>query len=145
MIRKYLLTVMLIFAVTAGAWAQGQDNIWIRRYSGRIQANSYEIWGPFTMPNGWYVFMVEGDGDTDLVLDVYERSKNCYSCSWSPFCNCSSDPEAQLYVSSDKEYKLKVINTGLVYNDYILELKGIIERQTSNESQKPSNTTLSTD
>ena len=107
------------------AGTRGGGSVW-SRYD-RVQANSSDAWAPFTRSSGWYEFIVDGDGDTDLDLYVYERPEGCKSCSWT-LIGKDIDPGDFCYVKFysggfSKEYRAKVKNLGSVYNDYTIVLK----------------------
>ncbi|HMS43465.1 MAG TPA: hypothetical protein PKE69_24765 [Pyrinomonadaceae bacterium] len=84
----------------------------------RLSSNSYRIHN-IPLNRGSADIILEGDGDTDLDLYVYDDNNNFIGKSE---CGCDYETiSLQIYRSTI--FKVKVVNRGDVYNDYTLTVR----------------------
>lgn len=84
----------------------------------RLSANSYRIHN-IRLNRGSADIILEGDGDTDLDLYVYDDNNNFIAKSE---CVCDSE-RISLTIYRTSIFKVKVFNRGSVYNDYYLTVR----------------------
>ncbi len=83
----------------------------------RIYGNRYVIHEVF-LNRGYANIILEGDGDTDLDLYVYDNTGMIAKSE----CTCDSE-EIPLTIYRSGYFKVKVLNRGKVYNDYYLTVR----------------------
>lgn len=83
----------------------------------RLYANSYVFHDVF-LNRGYATIVLEGDGDTDLDLYVYNNTGLIAKSE----CSCDYE-EIHLNIHQSGYFKVQVVNRGKVYNDYSLYVR----------------------
>ena len=94
------------------------DDYYILNELDRVKANTTDVWTVTLHRGETYMFIVEGDGDTDLDLYVYDDEGNRLASDTDNTDRCLCFVTARWTGS----YKVKVKNYGSVYNEYRIKV-----------------------
>ena len=127
-LKAFAATIILAISFNANATANPVESdssapaessiYYVANKTDNVLAHDYDIW-EITLNSGVnYTIVVEGDGDTDLDLYVYDEYGNELDRDddYTDYCICSITPRWT------GKIKIKIRNYGDVYNHYNLRI-----------------------